>query len=114
GLDIPVPFDLWDMQFQLAWLPAVIIATAVGVLAAVAIGIPALRARGLFLAVITLAFAVMCSNWLFRLPTWTGTKYGTSTPLIGPPRIGNADLSRRGMYYLCFGVLVAVALIVGR
>ena len=30
GLDIPVPFDLWDMQVQMAWLPAVICATAVG------------------------------------------------------------------------------------
>ena len=115
GLDIPVPFDLWDMQFQLAWLPAVIIATAVGVLAAVAIGIPALRARGLFLAVITLAFAVMCSNWLFRLPTWTGSKYGTSTPRLEPPAIGSIDFSnRRSMYYLCFGVLVIVAASVAR
>ena len=112
GLDIPVPFDLWDMQFQLAWLPAAIVATAVGVLAAVAIGIPALRARGLFLAVITLAFAVMCSNWLFRQPTWTGTKYGTSTPRLEPPVIGSIDFSnRRSMYYLCFGVLVVVAAI---
>ena len=24
GMDIPVPFDLWDMQVQMAWLPAVI------------------------------------------------------------------------------------------
>ena len=46
----------------------------VGVFAAIIIGIPALRARGLFLAVITLAFAVMCSNWLFRLPLFTGSR----------------------------------------
>lgn len=115
GLDIPVPFDLWDMNVRMAWLPAAVVATLAGVVAALVIGIPALRARGLFLAVITLAFAVMCSNWLFRLPTWTGTKYGTSTPRIDPPKIGSVDLSdRRSMYYLCFGVLVVAALIVGR
>ncbi len=115
GLDIPVPFDLWDMHFQMAWVPATILATAVGVAAAVAIGIPALRARGLFLAVITLAFAVMCSNWLFRQSTWTGSKYGTSTHRIDPPVIGGVDFSnRRSMYYLCFGVLVVVAAVVAR
>ena len=67
GIDIPVPFDLWDMQF------------AAGLAARRAhrdapsassprssIGLPALRVRGLFLAVTTLAFAVMCPNWLFR------------------------------------------------
>ena len=57
----------------------------VGVAAAIIIGIPALRARGLFLAVITLAFAVMCSNWLFRLPVLTGSEFGTTTPRIEPP-----------------------------
>ena len=115
GLDVPVPFDLWDMHFHMAWVPATILATAVGVIAAIAIGIPALRARGLFLAVITLAFAVMCSNWLFRQSTWTGSKYGTSTHRIDPPVIAGVDFSnRRNMYYLCFGVLVVVAAIVAR
>ena len=115
GLDIPVPFDLWDMHFELGWVPATLLATAVGVVAAIAIGIPALRARGLFLAVITLAFAVMCSNWLFRQSTWTGSKYGTSTHRLDPPVIAGIDFSnRKSMYYLCFGVLVVVAAIVAR
>ena len=86
GLDIPVPFDLWDMQFQMAWLPAVIVATAVGVVAALVIGIPALRVRGLFLAVITLAFAVMCSNWLFRQSTWTGSQVRHDDPAASTRR----------------------------
>ena len=80
GLDIPVPFDLWDMQFEMAWLPAVVSRPRSVRCRALAIGIPALRARGLFLAVITLAFAVMCSNWLFRQSTWTGSEFGTTTP----------------------------------
>ena len=28
GLDIPVPFDLWDMHFEMAWLPAAIVRDA--------------------------------------------------------------------------------------
>ena len=115
GLDIPVPFDLWDMQVQMAWLPAVICATAVGALSALVIGIPALRVRGLFLAVITLAFAVMCSNWLFRQSTWTGSEFGTTTPRIDPPVVGSLDFSdRRTLYYLCLGVLVVTAVVVAR
>jgi ABC-type branched-subunit amino acid transport system permease subunit/ABC-type branched-subunit amino acid transport system ATPase component len=115
GLDVPVPFDLWDMSFQLAWLPAVIVSTAVGVAAAIVIGVPALRARGLFLAVITLAFAVMCSNWLFRQPTFTGSRFGTTTPRIEPPQLGRIDFAnRRALYYLCYAVLVLTTIVVAR
>jgi ABC-type branched-subunit amino acid transport system permease subunit/ABC-type branched-subunit amino acid transport system ATPase component len=115
GLDIPVPFALWEMQVQMAWLPAVVCATAVGAVSALVIGLPALRVRGLFLAVITLAFAVMCSNWLFRQPTWTGSEFATTTPRIDPPAIGGLDFSnRRSMYYLCLAVLVVATLVVAR
>ena len=115
GLDIPVPFDAFDASVEMEWLPAVIVSTTVGIFAALIIGIPALRARGLFLAVITLAFAVMCSNWLFRQPTWTGSEFGTSTPRIEPPVIAGIDFSnRRSLYYLCYGVLIVATLVVAR
>ena len=115
GHDIPVPFNLWDMQFEMAWLPAVSCAVLVGIFAAIIVGIPALRVRGLFLAVITLAFAVMCSNWLFRRPLVTGSKYGTNTPRLDPPVIGSFDFSNRNsMYFLCLGVLAITTLVVAR
>jgi len=115
GHDIPVPFNLWDMSFHLAWFPAVVCSVLVGVFAAVIIGIPALRVRGLFLAVITLAFAVMCSNWLFRRPLFTGNQYATSTPRIDPPVLGSLDFSnRRSMYYLCVGALALTTLVIAR
>ena len=116
GLDIPVPFDLWDMQVQMAWLPARDRARPSSAsVAALVIGIPALRVRGLFLAVITLAFAVMCSNWLFRQPMFTGSEFGTTTPRIDPPVLGSIDFSnRRSMYYLCLVVLVVSTIVVAR
>src|SRR6202008_2816256 len=43
---------------------AVLAATLTGAVAAVLVGIPALRIRGLFLAVVTLAFAVPVSTYL--------------------------------------------------
>jgi ABC-type branched-subunit amino acid transport system permease subunit/ABC-type branched-subunit amino acid transport system ATPase component len=115
GLDIPIPFDLFDASVQLAWVPAVVVSTTLGVLAAIVIGVPALRARGLFLAVVTLAFAVMCSNWLFRQPVWTGSEFGSSTPPIAPPVLGSIDFSdRRSLYYLCLAVLVVATMVVAR
>jgi ABC-type branched-subunit amino acid transport system ATPase component/ABC-type branched-subunit amino acid transport system permease subunit len=115
GHDIPVPLNLLDLSFHMAWLPAVACAVAVGVVAAVIIGIPALRVRGLFLAVITLAFAVMCSNWLFRRPLFTGSQYGTNTPRLDPPVIGSFDFGdRRSMYYLCVALLGITTLVVAR
>ncbi len=115
GLDIPIPLDLWDTSIELGWLPAIVCATGVGVVSALIIGVPALRVRGLFLAVITLAFAVMCSNWLFRQPTWIGSEFGTTTPRIEPPVVFGVDLAnRRSLYYVCLGVLMATTLVVAR
>ena len=77
GNDIPVPFDLFDLSLDLPWALAMVAATAVGVVTAVIVGLPALRVRGLFLAVTTLAFAVASASWLFQQDFFTG---GTSFP----------------------------------
>jgi ABC-type branched-subunit amino acid transport system ATPase component/ABC-type branched-subunit amino acid transport system permease subunit len=115
GLDIPVPLDLWDMSLTLSWFPAAAVSTTVGVVAAILIGIPTLRVRGLFLAVVTLAFAVACWTWLFEQPMWYETEFGATTPTVEPPEVGGIDFSnRRTMYYLCFGVLFVTALLVAR
>jgi ABC-type branched-subunit amino acid transport system permease subunit/ABC-type branched-subunit amino acid transport system ATPase component len=113
GHDIPVPFNLWDMSFELGWLPAVLISTAVGVVTAVVVGLPALRVRGLYLAVTTLAFAVMCQSWLFRQEVFLGRS--SATPSLPKPKYGPWDFSdRRTFYYLCLVVLFVVTVVVAR
>jgi ABC-type branched-subunit amino acid transport system permease subunit/ABC-type branched-subunit amino acid transport system ATPase component len=113
GHDIPVPFNLWDMSFELGWLPAVLISTAVGVVTAVVVGLPALRVRGLYLAVTTLAFAVMCQSWLFRQEVFLGRS--SATPSLPKPKYGPWDFSdRRTFYYLCLIVLFVVTVVVAR
>jgi branched-subunit amino acid ABC-type transport system permease component len=47
------------------WL-AFVVALLVGGAAAALVGLPALRLQGVNLAVVTLAFAVTCSSWLFQ------------------------------------------------
>ena len=118
GHDIPVPFDLFDLSLSLPWGAAVAAATGVGVAAAVLVGLPALRVRGLFLAVTTLAFAVASASWLLTQDFFTG---GTSTPRpVAPPVVGLGPVeidfgaSRRSFYFLCLGSLVVVAVVVAR
>ena len=118
GHDIPIPFDLFDLSLSLPWGAAVAVATGVGVAAAVLVGLPALRVRGLFLAVTTLAFAVASASWLLTQDFFTG---GTSTPRpVAPPVVGLGPIeidfgaSRRSFYFLCLGSLVVVAIVLSR
>ena len=118
GNDIPVPFDLFDLSLDLPWALAMVVATAMGVVAAVIVGLPALRVRGLFLAVTTLAFAVASATWLFQQDFFTG---GTSFPRpadkpvldIGPIHV-DFGASRRNYYFLCLASLAVVAAVVAR
>ncbi|MEA2309463.1 MAG: hypothetical protein QOI65_1749, partial [Thermoleophilaceae bacterium] len=88
-------------------------ATVAGVLAALAVGFPALRARGLFLAVTTLAFAVAANSWILTRPVLTD---GRAVLVLPRSTIfGVLDLhSQRTYYYVCLTVLVLCAFAVGR
>ena len=118
GNDIPVLFDLFDLSLDLPWALAMVVATAVGVVAAVIVGLPALRVRGLFLAVTTLAFAVASATWLFQQDFFTG---GTSFPRpadkpvldLGPIHV-DFEASRKNYYFLCLVSLAVVAAVVAR
>ena len=98
------------------FLPALAVAVAVGVVAAVIIGIPALRIRGLYLAVTTLAFSVAAASWLFKedflRQRGEDGALLTSVPGQAPLELGWLDLSgRRAFFWTCW-VVLAVALVV--
>lgn len=115
GLDIPIPFDLWDMSLDLPWGIAMMIATLAGVLVALVVGLPALRVRGAFLAVVTFAFAVAASNWIFEQSAFTGSEFATTTPFMVPPVFAGIDFSnRRAFYYLCLVTLALMAVVMTR
>ena len=44
------------------------------------VGLPALRVRGLFLAVVTLAFALAAEGWLFQQDWLSGRASGPTRP----------------------------------
>lgn len=114
GHDIPVPFDLFDASITAPWGVTVLLSVTLGVITALLIGLPALRVRGLFLAVTTLAFAVAASSWLFDQDFFTG---GTSFPRPpSPPSFLGVDFgeSRRSLYLLCLGALIGVSWIAAK
>jgi len=85
-------------------------AAGAGALLAVAVGLPALRIRGLFLAVTTLALAVTVDAFFLN-----PTNFASIIPsTIDRPILWKRfDLTNeRTLYYLCLGVLVATIVVV--
>ncbi len=91
---------------------AVGLAVVAGVVAGLVVGAPALRLRGLLLAVTTLAFAAAANTWLFSLDVFRST--GTAITVPRAEVLGVDLAPQRSYYYLCLVCLVLVALAVGR
>jgi ABC-type branched-subunit amino acid transport system ATPase component/ABC-type branched-subunit amino acid transport system permease subunit len=89
---------------------AVAYATVLGAAVAILIGLPALRIRGPYLAVATLAFGVAATQWLFTRQTFVNQ---TGTATIPRPSILGIDLtSQRSYYFLCLiAALGAIAMV---
>ncbi len=93
----------WDLSL------AILAAGLAGALAAVLIGLPALRIRGLFLAVVTLALSLATSSVLLKpaYVHWLPTRI-ERTPLFGRVSVASEDR----MYYLCLALLLVGVVIV--
>lgn len=94
-------------QLSLPFLPAVLAAGVAGAAAAVAIGLPALRRKGLFLAVTTLGFALVAQSWLIGQDWMAGV--GAT---LHRPEIAGVSFRSQHAYYLVVlaGLLLAVLL----
>ena len=86
-----------------------VVAGLSGAAVSLLIGLPALRIRGLFLGVTTLAFAIAATNWIFQWDILT-----TDQPIVRPFLFGVIDTTgERVFFYLCFAGL-ALALYMAR
>ena len=82
-------------------LPLLVLACGVvGAIVAVFIGLPAIRIQGLFLAVSTLAFAVVATAWAFQQDWIVGSPSGVS---ITRPELIRTE---RATYWFALGLLV--------
>jgi ABC-type branched-subunit amino acid transport system ATPase component/ABC-type branched-subunit amino acid transport system permease subunit len=92
-------------------LAVLVLVGLLSALATVVVGLPALRVRGLTLAVTTLGFAVLAPEWLFLQK-----KVGGDTPFTTPvdfPDIGGGlgqVTSQAQVYYLALGFLALTVL----
>lgn len=89
------------------WDPvvAMVLAAVVGAVVAVAVGLPALRLRGMYLAVTTLALSLAASDWIFSNKVADWIPRGS---FPRPALFGRLDLdSPLRIYYFALAVLVA-------
>ena len=99
----------WASDWTMLALFLVVGAIGAGVM--VLVGLPALRIKGLTLAVTTLGFAVIANDWLFH-QSWVGG----SNPLartVDPPSLGahlGTPDSQVAVYYVALGVLAVSVL----
>jgi ABC-type branched-subunit amino acid transport system ATPase component/ABC-type branched-subunit amino acid transport system permease subunit len=109
GIGLPFVGHLTTVTIHLQWLPSLIVATGIGVVFSVLVGLPALRIRGLFLAVTTLAFGYMATSWMFARHFWSGGRFSIASASRERPVLLGVDLtSPTAYYYCCLAVLVAI------
>ena len=99
----------WDIDLSLA----LVIGAAAGAVTAFLIGLPALRLRGLYLAVTTLAFALAVQSWLLN-EKWFHWFPSSNQRLDRPPLFGRIPVDGATSYYwytVVVAVLVFVAVI---
>jgi ABC-type branched-subunit amino acid transport system ATPase component/ABC-type branched-subunit amino acid transport system permease subunit len=92
----------------LGFFTAVGYAVVAGMVAGFVVGAPALRLKGLFLAITTLAFAIASSSWLFPSETLRGPSSSLTVPRGHLFWMSLAP--QRNYYYLCLVVLFVVGL----
>jgi branched-chain amino acid transport system permease protein len=99
-------------RLHIPYLIALVLAIGVGMLVSLVIGLPALRIRGLYLAIVTLGFNLACQVYLFKQAFLGGSSAGRE---LTPPKLGPLDLadpSNRPMLLfsiLCLGLALLVA-----
>lgn len=96
----------WHLDLALA----LVLSSLVGAVVAILVGLPALRLRGLFLAVTTLAFAMATSSFLLsdKHFSWVPTER-----VVRPKLFGAFDLSSQVAFYeLCLACLLLVVIAV--
>jgi len=86
---------------------ALLYAGMAGAAASVAIGLPALRIRGLLLTVTTLAFSLVALNWLLGQPWMFGAGVAPGRPIV----LGNPLETSKEYYLFALAVLMVVLLV---
>ncbi|MFC9895359.1 branched-chain amino acid ABC transporter permease [Nocardia sp. NPDC127579] len=102
-----VLLDRWEMPHLLTLPAAAAVCFALGL----ALGVPALRLRGLYLALVTLAIAIFLVPLLKRFESVTGGSMGLTLDKPVPP-LWTGLAEDQWLYYLCLAVAGLCLLVV--
>ena len=92
------------LQQGLPWIAAMVLAVLITTAAGFVVGLPALRMTGIYLAIATLAFAVIIQEVFTR---WESVTHGfAGMPVDKPTIFGVTFDDDRSFYYLCLFFLV--------
>lgn len=106
GIGAATSYQLTVELYVPFWL-SLLLSGLAGAFAAVLIGLPALRMKGLYLAVTTLAFALVAQKWLISQDWMAGSGVTSPRPYWGPFDF----VSQRAYYYVALlGLLFAMLL----
>lgn len=100
-------------RLHVPYLVALPLCVMIGMVVSLVIGLPALRIRGLYLAVATLAFNLAAQLYIFKSRLIAGSTAGLT---LDPPRLGPLDLdapSRRPIFFFSLAML-GVSMLVAR
>ena len=93
----------WDLTIS------ILVAGLVGAAASIVIGLPALRIRGLFLAVSTMAFALATSSYLLNRKYFHYLPDNLTQRVERFPLLGRLNIAgETAFYYVCLAVLLIV------
>ncbi|MBC7373006.1 MAG: branched-chain amino acid ABC transporter ATP-binding protein/permease [Frankiales bacterium] len=92
-------------DLRLPWLVGVAAAAAAGAVIAFLVGLPALRLRGLYLAVVTVGVAYAASQSLFRVEAIGG---GSAGKVIPRPYVGDTAIASDAGFLVLAGVLLVI------
>jgi ABC-type branched-subunit amino acid transport system ATPase component/ABC-type branched-subunit amino acid transport system permease subunit len=109
----PAGTDRSGTQHPLPFVLALFLGAVIACITAVAVGIGALRVKGLLLAITTMAFAIAAQLYIFPRPIFDPD--GINLVELNRGKLGPIDLTfrNRAYYWFVLGVLVVVLVLVG-
>lgn len=97
----------YGVPYPVAAVSAVVVGWAIGLV----VGFPAVRLRGLYLAIATMAFGIGVERTFYHFKEITGGPYGL---IVTAPKLFGLELNSPGrLYYLVLAVCLAAVLFVG-
>lgn len=99
-----------QLKYGLPFPMAAVLAVVGGWLVGLGVGFPAVRLRGLYLAIATMAFGISVERGLYHFKDLTGGPYGLA---VNPPQVlGFAFNTPLRLYFLVLAVVVVAVLFV--